>query len=125
VMTVHSSLLVKSQFKTNFQNVPNPNQCAHGHVLSWTVAPFLLGPGAAANSLKGIKNVFVNCVHCKLELNTLGFWVPPRCETLAVFIAEGNLPIKPKNHPFPDICSLELVSFFSFGNSLLMIVQTF
>ena len=67
-MTVYFSLVVKSQFKTNFQNVPHLNQWAHGHVLSWIVAPFLLGSGTAANSLTGIKNVFVNRVHCHLEL---------------------------------------------------------
>ena len=40
LITVQLLLFINSQFTTNAQYVLHLSQCTHGHVWSWTVAPF-------------------------------------------------------------------------------------
>jgi hypothetical protein len=50
--TVKNSYRLSSRHLKNAQNVPHQNQNKHGHIWSWTVAPFK-GPRAVANGLTG------------------------------------------------------------------------
>ena len=46
LITVEFLLYMKSQFRTNAQNILHLNQCTHGHVSSWTVVLFQRSRGA-------------------------------------------------------------------------------
>ena len=69
---------IKSQFTINAQNVLHLNPCTHGHVWSWTVAPFQRSRGSCEWFDRHQNCAGEVSLHFKLKLNTLGVLVSPR-----------------------------------------------
>jgi hypothetical protein len=73
LITVEFLAFVKSQFTTVTQNVHHLNHCMHGHVKSWTAAPFQRPWVVTNGSDRHQKCVGEVSLNFQLQLNILGF----------------------------------------------------
>jgi hypothetical protein len=73
LITVQLLAFIKLQFTAVAQNVLHLNQCTHGHVKSWTAAPFQRPWVVANGSDRHKKCVGEVSLNFQLQLNILSF----------------------------------------------------